>query len=183
LTVPASLAGQHVNQKILHLNESLEFIDASSDEEDCELSPSNKRSRICDLKRPSPSPSVVDKVIKEAIKDINSENCDSNQEFKAENCENREKHLPTSNSNKASGEIKSNKKNYHSESFPVIQKTLLQDEDYMKPNKDTAAEESEEKKKRNDIELTGSGSSDLGVAAVCRTEGEAEEPGQTVRSD
>ena len=132
LTVPASLAGQHVNQKILHLNESLEFIDASSDEEDCELSPSNKRSRICDLKRPSPSPSVVDKVIKEAIKDINSENCDSNQEFKAENCKNREKQLPTSTS-KASGEIKSDKINYHSESFPVIQKTLLQ-VGYIKTN-------------------------------------------------
>ena len=120
LGVPASLAGQHVNQKILHLNESLEFIDASSDEDDSELSPSNKRSRICDLKRPSPN--VVDKVIKEAIKDINSENCDSNQEFKAENCE---KQLPTSPS-KASGEIKSDKINYHSESFPVIQATLLQ---------------------------------------------------------
>ena len=124
LGIPSSLAGQHVNQKILHLNESLEFIDASSDEDDCELSPSNKRSRICDLKRHSPN--VVDKVIKEAIKDINSENCDSNQEFKAENSGNSEKQqVPASNS-KASGEIKSNKINYHSESFPVIQKTLLQ---------------------------------------------------------
>ena len=132
LGVPTSLAGQHVNQKILHLNESLEFIDASSDEDDCELSPSNKRSRICDLKRPSPN--VVDKVIKEAIKDINSENCDSNQEFKAENSKNREKQLPSSNS-KASGEIESNKINYHSESFPVIQKTLLQ-VGYIKINLD-----------------------------------------------
>ena len=44
-----SLAGQHVNQKILHLNESLEFIDASSEDEevtDSELSPSIKRSKI-----------------------------------------------------------------------------------------------------------------------------------------
>ena len=44
-----SLASQHVNQRMLHLNESLEFIDASSEEDeesDSELSPSIKRSKI-----------------------------------------------------------------------------------------------------------------------------------------
>ena len=115
----SSLAGQHVNQKILHLNESLEFIDASSDDEDDgELSPSNKRSKICDSKRPS-----VDKVIQAAIKEKNSEKSDSNQEFEDEICKNRSKETqdPTS---KVTGEIKSNENK--SESFPVIQNRLLQ---------------------------------------------------------
>ena len=88
----SSLAGQHVNQRILHLNESLEFIDASSsdeDESDSGLSPSIKRSKIvnrvskiCDQKvKATEGPAVAaNHVIAVPIKESKSEKCDTNHE-------------------------------------------------------------------------------------------------------
>ena len=83
----SSLAGQHVNQRILHLNESLEFIDASSDEEtDGEMSPTVKRSKItsnrvadtCDQRVKATN--VANHVIAVSIKESKSEKSDTNHE-------------------------------------------------------------------------------------------------------
>ena len=116
------LAGQHVNQKILHLNESLEFIDASSDEEDnSEVSPSNKRSKICEVMETSSG----DKARQELIKEKSSDKSGSNQEFGDENCKKRSKEKQVPDTSKVTEEIKSNEKNY-SETFPVAQSRLLQ---------------------------------------------------------
>ena len=59
-----------------------------------------------------------------AIKETNSEKSDSNQEFVDENCKNRSKEKQVPDSNKVTGEIKSNENN--SETFPVAQSRLLQ---------------------------------------------------------
>ena len=77
----SSLAGQHVNQRILHLNESLEFIDASSDEDsDCEMSPSVKRSKITNTCEPRVKATEANHVIAVSIKESKSEKCDTNHE-------------------------------------------------------------------------------------------------------
>ena len=86
----SGLAGQHVNQRILHLNESLEFIDASSDDEsESEMSPNIKRSKIVTRLMPSnenqqksqtaAAVSVSNHVIKEPS-ESKTEKCESNQQ-------------------------------------------------------------------------------------------------------
>lgn len=121
----SSLAGQHVNQRILHLNESLEFIDASSDEDsDCEMSPSVKRSKItsnraadtCDQKVKA---TEANHVIAVSIKESKSEKCDTNHESEEDRTATVTKDSELGDKVISSQQITSNQMAEHLKSFPV----------------------------------------------------------------
>ena len=123
----SSLAGQHVNQRILHLNESLEFIDASSDEEtDGELSPSVKRSKItsnrasdtCDQRVKA---TKANHVIAVSIKESKSEKSDTNHESEEDRTASVTEDSVTGDKVTCQ-QIKSNQMAEHLESFPVSAK-------------------------------------------------------------
>ena len=84
------------------------------------MSPSNKRSKICEVMETSSG----DKARQELIKEKSSDKSGSNQEFGDENCKKRSKEKQVPDTSKVTGEIKSNENN--SETFPVAQSRLLQ---------------------------------------------------------
>jgi len=130
-----SLAGQHVNQKILHLNESLEFIDASSDEETDtdELSPSVKRSKLVNTKIASAAYILDQKVktdgnnhvIAASIKGSKTEKCDTNHESEDKTAKNNIDTQLAADKDTHSNKIKSNQINSKSNTLP--------DNDYKSP--------------------------------------------------
>ena len=120
----SSLAGQHVNQRILHLNESLEFIDASSDEEtDPEMSPSVKRSKItsnpasvtCDQKVKA---NEANHVIAVSIKESKSEKCDTNHESGEDRTASAAEDSAQTQADKVTHNITSNQTTRNLKSFP-----------------------------------------------------------------
>ena len=127
----SSLAGQHVNQRILHLNESLEFIDASSsdeDESDSGLSPSIKRSKIvnrvskiCDQKVKATEGAAVaaNHVIAVSIKESKSEKCDTNHESEEDRTARVTEDSELGDKVTSSQQITSNQMAEHLKSFPV----------------------------------------------------------------